>query len=71
MNNLIPKRLGNFVLQLLDTLGMKLNHLASIKINQMIMVLSICRFEPRGTTFKGVALNGTPVFQQLHRPVHG
>lgn len=71
MNDLVTQRLCDFVLELLNLVGVKLNDIAGIDINQMVVMISSCRLEARWAAFKGMAMDGADTFQQLHGAIDG
>ena len=70
MHDLITEGTCYFLLKLFDLVRVKLNNVPGLKIDQVIMVLPIRLLEPRRTTAKGMTVDRTHLFEELHRPIN-
>ena len=70
MLDVISQLVSNLSLQAFNAFRMKLNHLTSIQINQMIMMLAVSIFKSGWPTLKCMAMDSAQSFQQFHGTIN-
>lgn len=71
MHNLVTERSGDLFLQFFDLVGAEFHHIAGIHIDDVIMMRATRLFETRRPSGEGVPVDGTALFEKLHRAING
>jgi len=69
MNDLITERAGDFFLQFFDLVRVKFDDLATVHIDDMVMMGATRLFKTRRPASKSMTMNCAALFQQLHCPI--
>ena len=69
MHDVVAELAGDLVLQLLDAIGLELDHVAGLDVDEVVVMLAAGVFETRRPALEGVAMDRTEPLQKLHRAV--
>ena len=69
VHDVVAELAGDLVLQLLDAIGLELDHVAALDVDEMVVMLAAGVFKTRRTALEGVAMDRPEPFKELHRAV--